>query len=238
MKKVRWLLIVFLVGSLTHDVNEVAAQRQSGGAFSRTGGQSNFGAGANSAFGGGRQSVFDQNQFGGAQQGQFGQVGGSAGQRNGRNQLQGRNQDRFVGSDADQIRNQQLSGRQRRRAMFDFAVESLNEMRESRRRRDANRNRQPPVRVKVKPRFAVAPPNSTQLVQSARESLERALPANQAELQVAVEGGTATVQGKVGSEYDRKLAAKMLSMTPGIYRVDNQLAIEPNPSMSSSEPTR
>lgn len=237
MKKVRWLLIVFLVGGLVENFGEAAAQSRSGGAFSQRGGQPSIGSGANSAFGGGRQSVFDQNQFGNSQQGQFGQVGGPAGQRNGRNQLQGRNQDRFVGSDADQIRNQQLSGRQRRRAMFDFAVESLNEMRESRRQRDANRNRQPPVRVKVKPRFAVSPPSSAQLVQSAQESLERALPASQADLQVAVEDGIATVRGRVANEYDRKLAAKMLSMTPGIFRVDNQLAIEPNRSMSS-EPIR
>lgn len=168
------------------------------------------------------QSNIDLGQQTPVQQDLFGQSGpgGNSGQQ------QGGRPDTFVGSDAQQIRDQRANDpRARRRAMFDFAVESLNEMRESQRQRRANRNRKPPVRVQLRPLFAVQPPSATQLTTQVRSQLSRALPTTAGTAQISVSGGTATIQGTVQSDYDKQLAAKMLSMQPGITRVENRLTI-------------
>ncbi len=170
------------------------------------------------------QSAFGQTGIGGAQTGiggqRFGgQVGGNL------NQQQVGGQDGFVGSDADQVRNQFSSQRQQRRAMFDFAIESLNEMRESRRQREQN-NRTSPVRVKVRPAFSVRPTAAPVLANRVRENLNRAMPDGIAATRVSVNGSTAILEGSVAGDYERKLAAKMVSLTPGIYNVENRLTTQ------------
>jgi len=139
-------------------------------------------------------------------------------------------QDGFVGSDADQIRNNR-DPRQSRRAMFDFAIDSLNEMRESRRRERSRQKKQPPVRVQLRPLFTSVQPSATELTAKVRNQLSRALPTNvAANTRISVSGSTARIEGTVGSDYDRRLAAKMISIQPGISQVDNRLTIEPVPA--------
>lgn len=198
---------------------DAVAQNRGGGgnAFSQLGQTS--GVGGQSNFGPAGQSAFGQGGVGGAQGGA--QLGGN------RNQARVGGQDGFVGSNADQIRNQFPSGRAQRRAMFDFAVESLNEMREARRRRQ-ERNRTPPVRVRLRPLFSVPPTDSVELSSRVRENLDRAMPESAAGTQVTIDGANATIEGSVSNEYDRKLAAKMLSLTPGIYNIENRLTIAPS----------
>ncbi|HMO34428.1 MAG TPA: BON domain-containing protein, partial [Gemmatales bacterium] len=46
-------------------------------------------------------------------------------------------------------------------------------------------------------------------------------------LQVLVSGDIAILRGRVSSDYARELAAAMIRLEPGIYRVENQLEIVP-----------
>ncbi len=173
---------------------------------------------------------------------QFGQSGqnlqGSSSGLGQNNQSQGRQgqnssqqsatrQDNFVGSDAQQVRAQQNNRNpgQRRRAMFDFAVESLNEMRESRRQHRANRNQKPAVHVQLRPLFTVPQPSASELNTQVRTQFDRALPSVAAATHISINNGTATLVGTTGNEYDKQLAAKMLSLQPGITQVENRLTI-------------
>ena len=167
----------------------------------------------------------------GAQQSGFGQAGqqrnGQFGQQGiGQNQRQVGGRDGFVGTDADQVRNQQNGGRQQRRSLFDFAIESLNELRDQRRERSNRRNEPSPVRVRVRPLFSVQASNPIEVTGRLQSSLQRAMPTSWSSTRVSVSGTSATVEGTVASEYERKLAAKMISLTPGIYAVNNQLTVE------------
>ncbi len=107
--------------------------------------------------------------------------------------------------------------------MFDFAVESLNEMRNSRRQREAQRQNPAPVRVQVRPTYlAVAATNVP------TDGLQTAFAGAFAEsLEVTINGATVTLQGRVASDYDRALAEKMAKLQPGVDQVNNQLTIKP-----------
>jgi len=165
--------------------------------------------------------------------GQQRQPGGATqrpnGMLSGRGLQAGNRQDNFVGSDAQQLRNQ-LNNRnpgQMRRAMFDFAIENFNEMRESRRQERADRNQKPSVRVQLRPLFTVAQPSASALAAQASAQLRKFLPTTVDAARISIRGGTATISGVVKSEYDKQLAAKMLSLQPGISQIENQLTIEP-----------
>ena len=218
---------LFLASLVFFGNENVSAQDRNSGGFSQQNQQSGFGQDASVGFGatgqtGQGQQGFSQQQGG---LGQSGNLGGSGGQGGSFGQPPVGGQDGFVGSDSDQIRNQQRSQRQNRRALFDFAIDSLNEMRESRRERNASRNRKPSVRVQLRPLFTVTQPSSSELTSRVRSQMERALPAS-ISAQISISGNTATIQGSVQSEYDRQLAAKMLSLQPGISQVENRLTIE------------
>ena len=185
-----------------------------------------------------QQGAFGQpRSFGGTAQGLTGprQRGSGLGQPQGRGPLQpGRlqgnrmGQDTFIGNDAQQMQEsfRRMSGRQQRRAMFDFALESLNELRESRRARDQRRREPSPVRVQIRPTFVSAPPAKLSPA-TLNGRLAQSLPSSPgAAAQISLNGDTATLSGTVSSEYDRQLAAKMLMLQPGIYQVENRLTVE------------
>lgn len=46
-------------------------------------------------------------------------------------------------------------------------------------------------------------------------------------LQVFLQGDTAILRGKVGSDYSKQLAAAMVRLEPGVYNVENQLEVVP-----------
>ncbi len=218
------LALLMIVGG-----TEVRAQNRSTSTFPQQNQQSALGTGSQGTFGNTGQSALGQSVLGQGQQGATGGFGQAGNQGTNARRPPAGGQDGFVGTDAQQIRNQQNNGnqRQRRRAMFDFAVESLNEMRESRRRYRANRNKKPPVRVQLRPLFAVQQPSASELTTRVRTQLGKALPSTLAAAQISVSGSIATIEGRAKSEYDKQLAAKMLSLQPGISQVENRLTIEP-----------
>ncbi len=206
------------------ETHHAQAQQGRSTGLSQQGLQGGFGTIGQGTTGIGQSSI-GQSAFGqtgiGAQTGVGGQRFGG---QTGVNQQVG-GQDGFVGSDADQVRNQFGNQRQQRRAMFDFAIESLNEMRESRRQREQN-SRSSPVRVKVRPLFRVRPTPAPVLANRVLENLGRAMPDGIAATRVSVEGTTAILEGNVAGDYESKLAAKMVSLTPGIYNVENRLTTQ------------
>jgi len=219
-----WALLVVSCFALV--ASDACAQGRNGIGSAQQGG---LGQNVLGAFGAAGQAGAGQSQLGLGQQagglGQSGNIGGFGGQGSNLGRPPVGGQDVFVGSDAEQLRNQQQNPRRRRRAMFDFAIESLNEMRESRRQRNSQRNRPPPVRVQLRPLFRVQQPTATELTTQVRTRLAAALPTTVGVSQITVSGSTATIRGTVTSDYDRQLATKMLSLQPGISQVDNQLTI-------------
>ena len=121
---------------------------------------------------------------------------------------------------------QNLNGRDRRRAMFNFALDSLNEMRDSRRRWQ-NRNRTPPAaRVKLTTEIDVAPLAPADTADVLNQRLGQVLaPRGGASVTVAMDGRTAVLTGAVASEHDKALAEKMASFEPGVSEVQNLLTV-------------
>ncbi|MEM8943951.1 MAG: BON domain-containing protein [Planctomycetota bacterium] len=220
MKIVAFRPVVFLAFAVCLLTTAASAQTRVSGAGG-IGQQNQQGVfGTQSPFGNQGQSSIGQ---GGQQRGgQFGGFGAN------QNQQGTRRQDGFVGSDANQIRDQRRNQRQRRGALFDLAVESLNEMRDARRERNARRNAPAPVRVRLRPLFSAKLANPADTTTNVQSRLDRALPTSAVGTKVTVEGSRATLDGTAASEYESKLAAKMVSLTPGIYEVDNRLTIEPS----------
>jgi len=56
-------------------------------------------------------------------------------------------------------------------------------------------------------------------------------------LEVSVRGRTATLRGTVSTEHERLLAEQMVRLEPGIWEVDNQLALEPVPAENPAPAT-
>ncbi len=179
-----------------------------------------------------------QQGFGQGQQGGFGGAGGRpggvgpqeraaprAGDTQRSNQQQG-----FVGRNADDVRQnfRNMGGRQRRDMMFDFVVENLNEMRDSRNRRRNRRNQPPPVRVRLNPSFDVAPPVESLPAATVAPRLANALKLkNVGDASVEVNGRVATLRGTANSPESRRLVEKIVSLEPGIDRVENLLEVMP-----------
>jgi osmotically-inducible protein OsmY len=46
-------------------------------------------------------------------------------------------------------------------------------------------------------------------------------------MNVSVEGQTATLSGRVNSEHDRRISQLLISLEPGIRRVENRLIVQP-----------
>ncbi len=214
--------MMLLTGTLLLGTQNVSAQnRNSLGSFQQGG----FGADTQRGFGA-------SGQFGGQrQQGQFG-LGRAGGRGQSRNQgRQGGNfgsgQDYFVGSDAQQVRRQRNSSNQgqRPRAMIDYSLENLNDMRGAS-RQSSSGNTKSPVRVQLRPLFTIPQLSASQLTARASTQLRKALPTTVAGAQISVSDGTATIAGTVRSEYDKQLVARMLSLQPGISQVENRLTIE------------
>jgi hypothetical protein len=49
---------------------------------------------------------------------------------------------------------------------------------------------------------------------------------------VSVSGGTATVRGVAKTPYDRLVVAAMVRMEPGIWQVNNELTVQPQPNIA------
>lgn len=211
---------------------------QQGGFGSQQGGGRNT-----SFFSGGQQGTqgIGSSQQGGAfrggQQGQFGGGQFGPGQQQG---LQGANgnQSGFVGGDAQDMRSafENMGGRERRRVMFDFMVENLNQMRDRRAERNARRRQPDLVRVQLRAPSNLPLMDSQQVAVTLQSNLTRSL-----ELQgltaprVELDGRTATVSGAVVSDHERAVIEKMIALQPGVSQVENLLTVDP--TAENSEPT-
>ena len=213
------LLLIGSPNAFAQNRNGSNSLRQDQQAGSGGGSQRQSGTSRQSGFGGQSRSGQEQQRSPGFSQSRNqGRQGANFG---------GRQQDNFVGSDAQQIRNQQ-NNRNRgmaRRAMFDFAIESFNEMRQSRNQQHSGGNQRPPMHVKIQPLFAVPQPTANELASQVRSQLEKTLPKTITASHISVNNGTATIVGSVENAYDKQLAAKMLSLQPGISQVENRLTI-------------
>ena len=243
---VRWVYIALFCCVLLVPGNAVAQSANLGGPNSQQQFQQNplqpsFGLGASgssgalvgqgSSFGSGRSNLNRGRQSG---------LSSGLGMRGTGTMNRGFDQGGFLGTDSRVMQDsfQNMTGRNRRRAMFDFAVESLNEMRDARRERDRRREEPSPVRVRIRPTYLPSPPASMSSSEPASQLLAGLPGSDGAAPQVTVQSKQATLQGTVETDYDRRLAEKMLMLQPGIDSVDNQLTVdsasEPLPSGGSS----
>jgi osmotically-inducible protein OsmY len=106
--------------------------------------------------------------------------------------------------------------------------------------RSANANRsgtakaaQTPIRTTLQVAFPYRKPApdslSSQLVRRLASSPQIH---TRSPVEVQVVGGTATLRGTVASEHDRALAARMVRLEVGVWKVDNQLTVAPVPGES------
>ncbi|MAT73498.1 MAG: hypothetical protein CMJ58_28790 [Planctomycetaceae bacterium] len=197
-----------------------------GGGFGAAGGGGFGGAGSAWGSGGFGGSSFAAGQQGGLQQGGLQQGGLQGGQQRG----PGGMQRGFVGSDAQDAQSmfQNLNGRDRRRAMFDFALDSLNEMRDQR-RRWRNRNRTPPpARVSLIPDVDIEIPTASATAVTLSSRMSDVLSSRVSGVTVAMEGRTAVLSGEVATDHDSRLVEKLASMEPGVSQVRNELTVQPD----------
>ena len=141
----------------------------------------------------------------------------------------GRREQGFVGRDAEDVRNtfRNLNPRQSRRAMFDLMIENLNDMRESRRRRQ-NRQAPPlPVRLPYRAAFdfpemaptAVADRLQTRFQKGIQEGAIGPMP------QIELVGRKATIRGVARSEHQRRLIGQLVALEPGVSQVENLMEV-------------
>ena len=148
--------------------------------------------------------------------------------RAGDTQDQARNQG-FIGRSGDDVRQnfRNMGGRQRRDMMFDMMVDNLNEMRDSRRRRNRNNRPAPPVRVRFVPAFDSAAPTTTPAVGAAPKLNELLAVRNLGDTQIEIDGRVATLTGTVTTDRSRRLAEQIVMLEPGIDWVENRLEVTP-----------
>jgi hypothetical protein len=53
-------------------------------------------------------------------------------------------------------------------------------------------------------------------------------------VQVSVQGNTATIRGAVATSYDRSLVGSLVSLEPGVWHVDNQVTVVPEPGLAAT----
>lgn len=200
------------------------AQAQRGGGTQ----QSQFG-GTGSQFGAFGQQSQGFGQFGQGQ-GQAGGFGQNNSSRNSRRTRGG--QDGFIGNDAQQARNDRnrRNANQPRRRNANNSIQNLNDRRQGNRGRGNQGGKGPKVQVRIRPLFSVQLQSSSALNAQISSQMSRVMPTNTT-TSISINEGTATLTGSVQSDYDKRLAAKMLSMQPGISAVENNLIIVTSPSV-------
>ena len=151
----------------------------------------------------------------------------------------GRGEQAFVGRDAEDVRNTfralnsgqgnsgQGNSRQGRRAMFDMLIENLNEMRDSRRRRQ-NRQALPlPVRLSYRAAFdytalapaAVADKLQGRFQKGIHDGADGPVP------QIELVGRKATIRGVARNEHQRRVIGQLVALEPGVSQVENMMEV-------------
>ena len=132
-----------------------------------------------------------------------------------------------VGRDAEDVRDtlRTMSRGEQRRAMFDVVIENLNEMREARRRAEAERYVPPAVRVRLQPIFTYVRPADADLQAVLQTRFDRTLPTRGDSVSVDMRDGVVVLRGAAVSERDRRLAEQMAALQPGVSRVENRIVV-------------
>jgi osmotically-inducible protein OsmY len=130
----------------------------------------------------------------------------------------------FIGNSAETMQNsfQNQTG-QRRAVGLDFSIQNLNELNNS--RQQNQQQQQSPVRVQLRPTYLLPASaralSTAQLQSQVAENLGERL---QNGVELSFSGNLVTLAGTVSSDFERDVAAKMLSLQPGIEEVENRLA--------------
>jgi hypothetical protein len=139
----------------------------------------------------------------------------------------------FVGRDAEDVRAgfDSLSGGRGQGRMMDMMIENLNEMRESRRRWREQNAAPPPVRVRLVPAFDMpanvsAPTNVEMHARLTRVMQSRGVGSPQVEFV----GRTAFIRGVVTTARERELLGRIVSLEPGVSKVENLVTIQAPPA--------
>jgi hypothetical protein len=165
-------------------------------------------------------------QGGVAQQGGFGQQGG-VGQ--GGVGVGGRN---FVGRDSSEVTQNfqgQAGGQQGGRfGAGGQQIQNANDLRQQQGRwqqQQQNTNRQP-LRVQLRPAFAVAAPTVAEVLGGAQLRVNRSLEVEGAPpVEMTIVEGRTVLRGVVASEYERAVVAQMAALEPGVDLIENQLTV-------------
>jgi hypothetical protein len=138
----------------------------------------------------------------------------------------------FVGRDAEDVRQgfDSLSGGRGPGGMMDQMIENLNEMRESRRRWREQNAAPPPVRVRLVPAFDMPPTVTAPTNVEMHARLSRVLQSRGVgSPQVEFVGRTAFLRGVVATERERELLGRIVSLEPGVSKVENLVTIQSPP---------
>ncbi|TWU66325.1 MULTISPECIES: BON domain-containing protein [Crateriforma] len=92
---------------------------------------------------------------------------------------------------------------------------------------NAGGNNQPSIRTRVRSAVQVPPRPATQVRSSAVKTFSRLNRRGYGGVNVQVTGQTATLQGTVASEKDRRMSELLMRLEPGIYDVQNNLQVAP-----------
>lgn len=138
----------------------------------------------------------------------------------------------FVGRDAGDVRQGfESQGRRGGGQMLDQMIENLNEMRDSRRRWREQNAAPPPVRVQLRPSFAVPPQVAARSTGETHLRLGRMMQ-HQGVISPQVEfgGRTVVLRGTVATEHDRALVGQLAALEPGVSQVENLLTVQTPPA--------
>jgi hypothetical protein len=205
-------------GGSTFGASNLSDSGFGSGTFGGGFGGNNFGGGGfgSGGFGGGG--------FGSGMGGGFGNLGGQLGAGFGDNQS-------FVGSDSDQIR-QALQEMGRNSSRMADSIDRATSRRRDRGRDNDGENAPPPVRVQLRVAFdhpplaaAAVPATITQRLTKITEAKQIVMP------NVAFTNGVVTLTGEVPTLSDWLLIEKLVSLEPGVKRVVNQMTVPPPPAL-------
>lgn len=90
-----------------------------------------------------------------------------------------------------------------------------------------NQSSTPAIRTRLRSAIKVAPMNPLTVANSARQNLARlSVPSAVANVNIQMEGRTATLTGVVASEEQRRMSELLLRLEPGVSKIVNQVVVQ------------
>lgn len=220
MARTRLVVLMMALSCLALTMSEAVAQLQND--------NRNQNLGLNSGGLGSLQTGFGNqggNRAGGQGLGQRnnqGIQGGILGQNNA-------NQPRAGSAEAMARSFENMGGREQARAQANLNrfIENLNQMRDSQNQGRGQRRSYAPVKVRIRPAFQVTPIDPKVFESELQTRMAKSLEVSEstAAMQVTLANQVATISGTVPDEHERQVLAKILSLQPGVARVENRLVV-------------